>query len=141
MEHYNKELLKTIFTQLLIYACMCAIIWFVTTMMPSCAQDPGAPVYRGEISGTYHIKETAETLTFTEAGVWYYDSSVIYPDDDVYGSYTVDENDNDVIYCSYYIESEDEDYIDTMRVKWVSETSMIAHGAPTHAHDIITLYK
>ena len=141
MKHYNKELLKTICVQLAIYTVMSAIIWIVTTSMPSCAPDPGAPQYRGEITGVYHIKESAETLTFTNSGLWYYDNSIVYPEDDVYGNYVVDKNDNSIIYCSYYIESEDEDYCDTMRVNWVSETSFTATGVPTHNCAVMTLYK
>lgn len=113
----------------------------ITLIVTSCDTDNGVPTYREDITGSYCIKESDETLTFGSNGVWYYDKCRRYPEDDVYGTYTVNEDNKNIIYCFYYIESEDTDFCDTMCVTRSTDLMLSATGVPTHGTDIVSLYR
>lgn len=146
MDNHNKNWLKAMLLQLLMYVLiilgMCATSYLCT----SCDSDNGSDTYRMNITGSYIIKETngnnvGEKIIFDSNGVWYYDKSVVYPDDDVYGNYIVDEKNTNTIYCFYYIESEDEEYVDTMKVRIDTPTIYTATGVPTHGNKTLLLEK
>lgn len=108
----------------------------------ACSKEDGVDTKREFITGSYYIEETSETITFSENGVWYYDKSAVYPEDDIFGTFSVSEENANTVYCFYYIESEDVDKADTMRITCVSDTKYAATGVPTHGGgSIFTLSK
>lgn len=142
MEKYTKKWLKTILVQFIIYIIMISILAFISVSNISCTKEEGVPTFRENIAGSYYINKSGEILTFDTNGIWYYDICVAYPEEDIYGNYTVDENNKSTIYCFYYIESEDIDLCDTMKVTYSNNTNvLIATGVPTHGNEQIELIK
>lgn len=126
--------------QFAVYAAMIVTCYFASIGISGCTdEDNGGETYRTEIAGHYNILETGEKISIEQNGTWWIDKSTVYPEDDIYGVYTVNENDCAVIYFSYYIESEDEDVIDTMTVTAYDRTGgKRVENAPTHKGETLT---
>ena len=108
----------------------------------SCKDDPYYDkTFRDVIVGEYVVNETDETIVFSKDGWFNYIESVMYPEDDVLGNYTVDEKNPNTIYCVYYIESEDKEYTDTMKLKSFigTENTIRVENLPTHSGTVMTL--
>lgn len=135
MQQYTKDWIKAIIMQFIIYIVMLVIVSLTAACITSCSKEDGVNVKREFVTGSYYIEETSETITFSENGIWYYDKSAVYPEDDIFGTFSVDEENTGIVYCFYYIESEDVDKADTMRLARVSETKYTARGVPTHGRN------
>lgn len=121
---------------------MFALVSLTAACIASCSKEDGVLTKREFVTGSYYIEETRETITFSYNGIWYYDKSTAYPEDDIFGTFSVNEENTDIIYCFYYIESEDVDKVDTMYISHVSDIKRIAKGVPTHDKNIsFTLMK
>ena len=142
MQQYAKDWVKAIIMQFILYIAALSILSLAAACIASCSKEDGVRVKREFVTGSYYIEETSETITFSENGIWYYDKSAVYPEDDIFGSFSVDEENTGIVYCFYYIESEDADRADTMRITRVSGTKYTATGVPTHDKDsVFTLDK
>lgn len=142
MQQWTKDWVKAIIMQFIIYVAMLAIISLTAAGTVSCSKEDGVNVKREFVTGSYYIEETSETITFSENGIWHYDKSAVYPEDDIFGTFSVDGENTGIVYCFYYIESEDVDKADTMRLSRVSDTEYAGVGVPTHGKDsIFTLTK
>lgn len=137
-EHDKKWITAAVW-QFAVYAALVITCYFASTCFKSCSNDDCVDnTYRTEISGHYNILETGENISIERNGTWWIDESAVYPDDDIYGTYAVNESDRNVIYFSYYIESEDKDTIDTMTVVVHAGNSKHVVNAPTHRGETLT---
>lgn len=142
MQQYAKDWVKAIIMQFILYIGALSLLSLTAACIASCSKEDGARVKREFVTGSYYIEETSETITFSENGIWYYDKSAVYPEDDIFGTFSVDEENTGIVYCFYYIESEDADRADTMRITRVSCTKYTGTGLPAHEKDsIFTLDK
>ena len=142
MQQYAKDWVKAIIMQFILYIAALSLLSLTAACIASCSKEDGIDVKREFVTGSYYIEETSETITFSENGIWYYDKSAVYPEDDIFGAFSVDEENTGIVYCFYYIESEDADRADTMRITRVSDTKYTGTGVPTHGKDsIFTLDK
>lgn len=132
MEQYTKDWIKSVVVQFIIYIAMLALVSLTAACIASCSKEDGVDTKREFVAGSYYIEETSETITFSDNGIWYYDKSTMYPEDDIFGTFSVDSENTNIIYCFYYIESEDADRADTMYISRVSDTKCIATGVPAH---------
>ena len=142
MQQYAKDWVKAIIMQFILYIAALSLLSLTAACIASCSKEDGVRVKREFVTGSYYIEETSETITFSENGIWYYDKSAVYPEDDIFGAFSVDEKNTGIVYCFYYIESEDADRADTMRITHVSGTKYTGTGVPTHEKDsVFTLDK
>ena len=142
MQQYAKDWVKAIIMQFILYIAALSLLSLTAACIASCSKEDGVDVKREFVTGSYYIEETSETITFSENGIWYYDKSAVYPEDDIFGTFSVDEENTGIVYCFYYIESEDADKADTMRITRVSDTKYTGTGVPTHGKDsVFTLGK
>ena len=142
MQQYAKDWVKAIIMQFILYIAALSLLSLTAACIASCSKEDGVRPKREFVTGSYYIEETSETITFSENGIWYYDKSAVYPEDDIFGSFSVDEENTGIVYCFYYIESEDVDKADTMRITRVSDTKYTGTGVPAHGKDsIFTLDK
>lgn len=141
MYKYYINNLKALILQFFVSILVIVLVGvFSALICTSCKDDYVDKTYRKTIYGTYTIKETKETVTFDEKGLFWYDNSKQYPEDYIYGNYVVNEDDISIIYCSYYVESYDIDKIDTMKiVMWENDgkTAKVM-SAPTHKNQLVT---
>ena len=142
MKQYAKDWVKAIIMQFILYIAALSLLLLTAACIASCSKEDGVDVKREFVTGSYYIEETSETITFSENGIWYYDKSAVYPEDDIFGAFSVDEENTGIVYCFYYIESEDADKADTMRITRVSDTKYTGTGVPAHGKDsVFTLDK
>ena len=137
MQQYAKDWVKAIIMQFILYIAALSLLSLTAACIASCSKEDGVSVKREFVTGSYYIEETSETITFSENGIWHYDKSAVYPEDDIFGSFSVDEENTGIVYCFYYIESEDADKADTMRITRVSDTKYTGTGVPAHGKDSV----